>query len=124
MTKTQCSALASIFLLLATIATAQRPGYVAGRLVDLRRYSQVDRPSSRHTFCIAIQTEDMSYLVDFEPDYGEDHPPKEFVVGDPIQVKVKGEKLWFIAGKRHPEGVHIVRRERISADSAPATCGK
>src|SRR5437879_8222630 len=87
-------------LAIATTAVAQKSGYVTGKLVDLRQYSLATRPvHGSATFCLAIQVQDISYLVDYEPGYGANHPPKELIVGDSIQVKIKGDNLWFIVGK-------------------------
>ncbi len=44
------------------------------------------------------------------------------IVGDSIQVKIKGDNLWFIVGKHSPDKNPIVRRERIPPDGAPRTC--
>lgn len=110
-----------VFLPLLSAAAGQRSGYVTGKLLDVRRYTTT--PIRGHAvFCIAIQVEDISYLVDYEPFYGADHPPKELIVGDPIQIRIKGDSLWFIAGKRDPDKTRIIRRERISPDVVPPTC--
>src|SRR4029077_13995450 len=112
-----------LVLAIATTAVAQKPGYVTGKLVDLRQYSEATRPvHGSATFCLSIQVRDISYLVDYEPGYGADHPPKELIVGDPIQVKIKGDNIWFIVGKHAPDKNPIVRRERIPPDGAPTTC--
>jgi len=112
-----------LVLAIATTAVAQKPGYVTGKLVDLRRYSESTRPiHSSGTYCIAIQVQDISYLIDYEPWYGTDHPPKELIVGDPIQVKIKGDNLWFMVGKSDWHKNRIVRRERIPQDGVPSTC--
>lgn len=120
-----CSAslMVTLLLVMAIPALAQKPAYVTGKLVDLRRYSEGTRPiRGSATFCLAIQVQDVSYLVDYEPLYGADHPPKELIVGDPIQVKIKGSNLWFVVAKRDPDKTRIVRRERIPPDGVPTTC--
>jgi len=33
-----------LFLVLATTAAAQKPGYVTGKVVDVRRYNEATRP--------------------------------------------------------------------------------
>ncbi len=110
-----------VFLPLLSATAGQKSGYVTGKLVDVRRYTEAPIRGNG-IFCIAIQVEDISYLLDYEPFYGADHPPEELIVGDPIQVKIKGNNLWFIAGKRDPDKARIIRRERVSPEGVPATC--
>jgi hypothetical protein len=94
--------------------------YQTGKLIDMR--------SRAGSFCLAIQADDMSYVVEAPWDSA------DLVVGDPIKFRIKlgkhskfwdsDTKIYVKMGKTSydDEKVRIVRSERTAPDKTPATC--
>jgi len=100
--------------------------YQTAKLVDLRAYPS-GRPSplaAQYSFCLAIQSEDIAYTVDYGTILRGSYQPTNLVVGDSIEIRTKGDDLYFKTGKSSPDEAksHITRRERITSDSKPTTC--
>jgi hypothetical protein len=73
---------------------------------------------------LAIQVEDISYMVRYETVLRGSYQPTNLVVGDPIEVRAKGNHLYFKTGQS-PEDeakADITRRERVAPDGKPASC--
>jgi hypothetical protein len=94
--------------------------YQTGKLIDMR--------SKAGAFCLAIQADDMSYVVEAPWD------STDLIVGDPIKFRIafgKHSKFWdsdtrmyLKMGKTSfdDEKVRLVRSERIVPDKKPTTC--
>ncbi len=107
-------------------SSKDKPAYQTAQLVDLRVYPS-GRPSplaAQNSFCLAIQLEDIAYTVDYGTILRGSYQPTNLVVGDSIEIRTKGDDLYFKTGKRSPDEAkaHITRRERITPDSKPITC--
>lgn len=99
--------------------------YQTGKLVDVRAYATgAGALRAQYSFCLAIQVEDISYIVHYETFSRSGYQPTNLIVGDPIKVKITDEQLYFETGKKSPDEAkaRITRRERIIPDSKPATC--
>lgn len=94
--------------------------YQTGKLIDMR--------SNAGAFCLAIQADDMSYVVEAPWD------STDLIVGDPIKFRIKlgkhskfldsDTKMYVKMGKTSfdDEKVRLVRSDRITPDKKPATC--
>jgi hypothetical protein len=109
--------------------------YEIGKLVDVRSNSTgAGALRGQRTFCLAIQVQDISYIVLYAPLWRNDYEPTKLIVGDPVDVRIKEDDLFLRTGnkftndlthKQHEEEtkMKIVRRERITSDKKPSTCG-
>jgi len=99
--------------------------YQTAKLVDLRA-SPTGGGSLRaqYSFCLAFQVDDVSYIANYETWSRGAYQPTNLIVGDPIEIRTKGDDLYFKAGKKSKDEskAHITRRERITPDSKPVTC--
>jgi hypothetical protein len=75
-------------------------------------------------FCFVIQVNDLAYVA-----VAHDQLPKNMVVGDPIEVKIKDEKIVVKAKRfyrvRYDGDVNariVVRKRMASGDTALPTC--
>jgi hypothetical protein len=103
----------------------EKATYQTGKLVDIRAHSTgAGRARAQYSFCLAIQVDDISYITRYETWSHGAYQPTDLIVGDPIEIRTKGDDLYFKAGKksRDESKAHIIRRERITLDSKPATC--
>ena len=109
-----------------TLACAKdKPAYQAAKLVDFRAYPTGSGSArAQYSFCLAIQVEDIAYIVNYEAFLRGSYQPTNLVVGDPIEIRTKGGDLYFKTGTSSPDEhkAHITRRERIAPESKPATC--
>jgi hypothetical protein len=99
---------------------ADKTVYQTGKLIDMR--------SKAGAFCLAIQLDDMSYVVEAPWD------STDLVVGDPIKFRIKlgkrgrfwdtDTRMYLKMGKTSfdDEKVRLVRSERITPDKKAATC--
>jgi hypothetical protein len=79
--------------------------YQAGKLVDLRRESTgAGAALAQGWFCLAVELGDMTYLVYQEARWRWSYEPTDFVVGDPVEVKINGNDMYL---KRSKGGVAI-----------------
>ena len=127
MNRSRSTVLASVFLLLlgSIIHAKDKAVYQTGKLVDVRAYATgAGALRAQYSFCLAIQVEDISYIVHYETFSRSGYQPTNLIVGDPIKVKITDEQLYFETGKKSPDEAkaRITRRERIIPDSKPATC--
>jgi hypothetical protein len=118
---------AGVFLLISgTLGCAKdKPAYQAAKLVDFRAYPTGSGSArAQYSFCLAIQVGDIAYTVNYETFLRGSYQPTNLVVGDSIEIRTKGNDLYFKTGASSPDEVkaHITRRERITPDSKPATC--
>jgi len=94
---------------------------------DLRAYpsgrQRIERPvnplperSLRHTGVLleCLQIHPLIWA------YG--YAPSEMIVGDPIQVRIKGNNMYLQKPRGGELKTSIIRRERIAADKKPITC--
>ena len=101
--------------------------YQTAKLVDLRASAtRLGPPRAQYSYCLAIQAGDISYIVSYEPFLRGSFKPTDLIVGDPIDIRIKGDRLYFKTGKESSDDeakAHITRQQRITPDSKPATCG-
>lgn len=99
----RCFLLVSAVLpLFATIGQAKgKAVYQTGKLIDLRSYETGAGASrAQRSFCLAIQVEDISYLVRYESFLRGNYEPTNLIVGDPMQIRIKDDSLYFRTGKK------------------------
>jgi hypothetical protein len=117
--------LVALGALLSVSHAKEKPVYQTARLVDLRAYPTGGGAfRAQYSFCLAFQVEDVSYMVEYWAFSRGSYQPTNLIVGDPVEIRTKGDDLYFRAGKK-PEDeskAHITRRERVTPDSKPATC--
>jgi hypothetical protein len=105
-----------------------------GKLIDMRGHSTAAGAlRAQRSFCLAIQVEDISYILHYEPAMRGNYEPTSLIIGDPIEVKIKGDKMYVKTGKKSTNDLthrqtddevkmQILRRERIAPDGKPASC--
>lgn len=87
--------------------------YQTGKLLDLRRESTGSGAArSQGSFCLAIGVGDMAYLVSHEAYWRWSYEPTDFVIGDPVEVKIKGNDMYLRKSKGGDLKIYITRRER------------
>lgn len=99
--------------------------YQTARLVDLRAYPTGGGAfRAQYSFCLAFQLEDVSYMVEYWAFSRSSYQPTNLIVGDSVQIRTRGDDLYFKAGKRPDDETkaHITRRERVTPNSKPVTC--
>ena|ERR1039458_1699299 len=119
------AAFVAVGALLSVSHAKEKPVYQTAKLVDLRAYpTGGGRARAQYSFCLAIQVEDISYTVNYETVLRGSYQPTNLVVGDPIEIRTKGNDLYFKTGNSSPDEAktNITRRERITSDSKPTTC--
>lgn len=104
-----------VVLLLCSIAYAKDDNFISGKLVDVRHYSS---SSIQGEYCMAVQLEGISYLMHYVPFFRGSYVPTDLIVGDPIQVRVQGGDMVFLA-KGKKQMAKILGRER---SAIPITC--
>src|SRR5437667_9502486 len=98
MNRSRSTVLASVFLLLlgSIIHAKDKAVYQTGKLVDVRAYATgAGALRAQYSFCLAIQVEDISYIVHYETFSRSGYQPTNLIVGDPIKVKITDEQLYF-----------------------------
>ena len=103
--------------------TADKSDYQTGKLTDSRREGTGGGAArAQGSFCLAVEVGDMTYLVRQEAYWRWSYAPTDFVVGDPIEVKIKGNDLYLKKPKGGDLKTSIVRRERNLPDKPPPNC--
>jgi hypothetical protein len=113
-----------LFMLLvaaSTIMAAEKASYEKGKLIDMQRYNtESGALRAQGSFCFAVELGDMTYLARREAYWRWSYQPTDFVVGDPVDVRIKENDLYV---RRHRGGdlkMSITRRERhVPGKSAP-----
>ena len=105
------------------VHAAEKSTFQTGKLVDLRRdETRSGAARAQGSFCLAVELGDMTFVSRYEPYWRWTYEPSDLVVGDPIEIAVKGENLYIKRPKGGDVKTHITRRERNSADQEPVTC--
>jgi hypothetical protein len=131
--------LAVLLLMFAVPAVHARDKtpYETAKLIDVRAYPTGSGAGrAQYSFCLAIQLQDISYIAHYVTWARSSYQPTNLIVGDPIEVKIKDDNLYFKTGMK-PAPVshgmsrddvpseakaHITRRERITPNSNSITC--
>jgi hypothetical protein len=120
---------AAIALIFPTATAARSKVYQTGKLIDLRSHAtgQTGAPFAKHWECLAIQLEDISYLVHYAPIFTGGYQAESLIVGDPVEVRIRGDNMYIKLVKKHQDDddeakMRIVRRERVGPDKQAATC--
>lgn len=114
----------SALALAVSVHAGDKTGYQTGKLLDLRREGTgAGAARAQGWFCLAVQVGDMTYLVHQEARWRWAYEPTDFVVGDPVEVKIKGNDMYLKKSKGADFKTYIVRRERNAPDKKPMTCG-
>jgi hypothetical protein len=97
--------------------------YEKGKLVDMQRYGTGSGAlRAQGAFCFAVQVGDLTYLARREAYWRWSYEPTDFVVGDSVDVKIKGKDLYLRRPKSGDLKTSITRRERNDAGKPPADC--
>jgi len=97
--------------------------YENGKLIDLQRYGTgFGALRAQGSFCFAVQVGDLTYLARHEAYWRGSYEPTDFVVGDPVEVKVKGNDLYLKKPKGGELKTAITRRERSVPGKPPTDC--
>ncbi len=114
--------LSSLLLTLTSTAqSAETSGYQTGKLVDLRRYSTGSGAArAQGSFCLAVQVGDIAYLARHQAYWRWSYEPTDLVVGDLVEVRIKGNEMYVRRLKGGDLKTAITRRERIGKE--PPTC--
>jgi hypothetical protein len=112
------------FVLAATPLYAGEPtNFVTGKLVDLRREGTgAGAARAQGSFCLAVEVGDLTYLVSHEAVWRWSYEPTDFIVGDSVEVRIKGKDLYIKKAKGGDLKTYITRRERNTPDRKPLTC--
>jgi len=115
----------AILLMPATAGhAAEKSGYQTGKLTDLRREGTgAGAARAQGSFCLAVELSDVTYLVRHEATWRWSYEPTDLVVGDPVEMKIKGNDLYLKKPKGGDLKTYIIRRERKVPDKPPANCG-
>lgn len=131
---TLCLVGVAVILCAQAVRAREKALYQTGKLIDVRAYATEEGVlRAQHSFCLAIQVDDISYIVHYEAAMRGNYEPTNLIIGDPIEVKIEGNKMTMKTGKKwvndithkeHDEEakMNILRRERVLASSKPATC--
>lgn len=130
MTITLCNwrILAALLLVLAVPAghAGDKTPYQIAKLIDIRAYpTGAGAARAQYSFCLAIQLQDISYIVHYQTFSRGGYQPTNLIVGDPIEIKIKDDNLYFKTGKKSSDGdakAYITRRERVAPNSDSITC--
>lgn len=115
--------LAALLLLFAShLFAADKAAYQTGTLVDLQMVrSATGYVRAGQSYCLAVSLGDFGYLLQYGPIWAYVYAPSEMIVGDPIQVRIKGNNMY-----QKPRGgelkTSIIRREHTAPDKKPVTC--
>jgi len=113
-----------ILVCVSLLQAAEKEEYQQGTLTDLQRFSTGSGAlRAQGSFCLAVQVEDVTYLVHHEA-YGRwSYEPTDMVVGDPVDVKINGNHLYVKKAKGGTMKTNISRRERNQPDKPAPNCG-
>jgi hypothetical protein len=113
----------AVLLVLAPLASAE--DFQQAKLLDVQAFkaagpsivapngnNSVIIPTSRNMFTITVAIGEMAYSAQFRE--SRHFKPSQFVVGDPIEAKVEGDKLILKNSENKEEKAKIVRRERLA----------
>ena len=113
-----------ITLLLALSATALAADFQNGKLLDIQPFKQpgtpviapnngfpVVIPTSYEMFTMTVAIGEMSYGAQFRQ--ARNFKASQFIVGDPIQARVDGDKLVVKTATGVEKKAKIIRRERL-----------
>lgn len=105
-----------------SLNAGENAAYLTGKLVDFRRESTgAGAGRAQGSFCLAVEVSDMTYLVRYEGTWRWSYEPTDFVVGDPVEVRIKGNAMYLKKSKGDLK-TSITRRERNTPDKKPLTC--
>jgi hypothetical protein len=115
---------AAVYGLSVGAGADEKPTYQKGKLTDLRREGTGSGAArAQGSFCLAIELGDLTYVVREEAYWRWSYEPTDLVVGDPVEVKIKGNDMLIKKPKGGDLKTRISRRERNSPDKKPMTCG-
>jgi len=113
----------ALVLSVVPVQAGEKTVYQTGKLVDLRRESTGSGVArAQGSFCLAVEVGDMTYLVSHEATWRWSYEPTDFVVGDPVEVRIKGNAMYLKKPKGDDLKTNITRRERNAADKNPLSC--
>ncbi len=115
---------AGLIFLLASVASAGgKASYQAGKLVDLRREDTgAGAARAQGAFCLAVEVDNITFLVRYEATWRWNYEPTDFIVGDPVEAKISGNEMYLKKPKGGDLKTHITRRERNAPDKKSPTC--
>lgn len=113
----------ALALAIVPLHAGEKAVYQHGKLVDLRRESTgAGAARAQGSFCLGVEVGEMTYLVRHEATWRWSYEPTDFVVGDPVEVKIKGNDMYLRKSKGGDLKTSITRRERNAPDRKPPTC--
>ena len=116
--------LLAVGVLAIVCQAADKTFYQTGKLIDLRRERTGSGAArAQGSFCLAVAVGDTAYLVRHEAYWRWSYEPTDFVVGDSIDVKIKGNTMYLRKGDGGEIKSSIVRRERIAEGKEAPNCG-
>src|SRR6266550_2602134 len=82
------------------VQAGEKAVYQTGKLVDLRREGTGSGAArAQGSFCLAVEVGDMTYLLRREAYWRWSYEPTDFVVGDPVEIKIKGNDMYLKKSK-------------------------
>jgi hypothetical protein len=116
-------AVVGLFFAVTLLYAGETVQYQTGKLIDLRREDTgAGAARAQGSFCLAVEVGDMTYLVRHEAAWRWSYEPTDFIVGDPVEVKIKGNDMYLKKAKSGDLKTSITRRERNAPDKKPLTC--
>jgi hypothetical protein len=100
---------------------AEKISYQTGKLNDLQRF-ETGAGRAQGSFCLAIDVSELTYLTRYEATWRWSYEPTDFVVGDSVEVRIRGNDLYLKKPKGGELKTAITRRERNASDKPPVTC--
>lgn len=99
--------------------------YQKGTLSDLRSFA-TDAPPGRaqFTYCLAVDAGEMTFLSRYDAYWSHAFDPSSLVVGDPIELRIKGNDLYIRKSDGKELKTRLTRRERNIPDRPHANCGE
>ena len=118
--------LVSLILLSSSLAFAtEKPSYETAQLIDMNSVpTGGGKARAQYSFCLAVQAGDTAYLLNYWPTWSHSYQPTDLVVGDAVQVRLDGKRMYVQKSKGAEFKTSILRRERVSPDHAPTKCGQ
>jgi len=106
-----------------SLHAGEKTVYQTGKLVDLRRESTGSGAArAQGSFCLAVEVGDTKYLLRREAYWRWSYEPTDLVVGDPVEIKIKGNDMYLKKSKGGDLKTYITRQERSAPDKKPITC--
>jgi hypothetical protein len=113
----------ALILAVTPLRAGELAAYQTGKLIDLHREGTgAGAARAQGAFCLPVEVGDMTYLVSHEVAWCWSYEPTDFVVGDPVEVKIKGKDMYLKRPKGEDLKTYITRRERNTPDKKPLTC--